>query len=201
VLAAAARSRQHWLLDHLRAAAERPRSDAIDEHWLLAVLGDTGDLPRILSIGRAKILGPARFRVASACGCATIVGELIREMHEEAPIHAALAADAFFRITGVRADRPERIPIAELGGEPDELANEVRICDPEAASKAWSMLGARMGSRRWVGGLDVEGLAVESMPKTLDLEARWGLQLRAAFRGSVASLPWDVERFPFGDAA
>lgn len=187
------------MLDHLRTAAERPRSDAIDEHWLLAVLGDTVDLPRILAICRAKILGPERFRVASACGYAAVVEELVREMHDEAPIHGALAADAFFRITGVRADRPERIPLVELGGEPDELADEVRICDPDAASRAWATLKGRMDSRRWVRGLDADGLAVESLPTTLDLETRWGLQLRAAYRASAANVAWDAERFPFGE--
>ena len=33
---------------------------------------------------------------------------------------------------------------------------------------------------------------------TLDLEARWSLQLRAAFTGKDVHVAFDTERFPFG---
>jgi hypothetical protein len=196
VLFAAARSGQRWLIDHVRKAAERPSAEAQDEYWLLAILGDAPTWPRVLEILQTKALGLDRFRLLSAFGYAAAVEELLRVMHAGTPLDGALAADAFFRITGVRADRPERIPRLEPEAAPDELADEVRVCDPEGASRAWSTLKGKMGDRRWVRGLDAAALDVDRLPKTIDLEARWGLQVRAAM-ARAATPAWDPERFPF----
>jgi hypothetical protein len=197
-LCAAARSGHRLLLDHLRAVAQRPHSGADDELWLLATLGGASDVPLLLEIVRAKIPGAGRFRILSALGCAPAVEELLGLMRDGTPLEGALAADAFFRITGVRADLPERIPFVAPDAVPDELADEVRAGDPEVASRAWSAVKGRMSSGRWVRGLEVDNLSVDRLPKELDLEARWGIQLRAAATRSIEALAWDAERFPFG---
>jgi hypothetical protein len=197
-LSAAARSGHRLLVDHLRAVALRPHSGADDELWLLATLGGASEVPLLLEIVRAKIPGAGRFRILSALGCAPAVEELLGLMRDGTALEGALAADAFFRITGVRADRPERIPLVEPDAPPDDFADEVRAGDAEVASRAWSAVKGRMGSGRWVRGLEVDTLTAGSLPKELDLEARWGIQLRAAAARSSEALAWDAERFPFG---
>jgi hypothetical protein len=200
VLWGAARSGQPWLLDHLRESAARPASSVRAEHRLLAILGDATDAARVLPLVRNKTLGLDRLRLLPAFGFAPAVEELLRIMREGTPLEGALAADAFFRITGVRADRPERIAVIEPGPEPGavpELADEARICDAAAAARAWSTLKARIGPIRWIRGMAADALPPQSLPKIVDLEARWGLQLRAAARRSAAHLAWDSERFPF----
>lgn len=195
---AAARTRQPWLLRRLRSAATEPSVRAIDEHLALAALGGPADIPLLLAVSRAQDIGWYRFAVLALCGRAPAVHELLRWMGEGSAVEAALAGAAFFRVTGIDVQRSDRVPLVPEGAEPDELSDEIKACDVGAAEKKWRQVEARMGDARWARGVAVESLPVEQLPLTLDLEARWSLQLRAAFTGKNVRVAFDTERFPFG---
>jgi hypothetical protein len=57
--------------------------------------------------------------VLALLGRAAAVDELLRAMKKGPPVDAALAGAAFFRITGVDVERPERLPLVAPGAEPD----------------------------------------------------------------------------------
>jgi hypothetical protein len=196
-LEAAARGGQPWLLDELRRATASPSPDAVEQHLMLAILGGPADLAPILSVGRSPALGWSRFTILAACGRAQAVAELLRVMRQGPPVEAALAAAAFFRVTGLDVRLPERIPLVPEGTEAGELDEEIKTCDAALAEEVWRKIEPRMGGSRWAGGADADALAPGDAPLTLDLEARRALHLRAAFARPAARLAADVERFPF----
>jgi uncharacterized protein (TIGR02270 family) len=196
-LEAAARSRLSWLLDHLRAAAQTPSPAALPEHLLFAALSEPADTSLAAALGAAPVLAWDRFRVLALLGRRGAVEELLRTMKAGPAVEAALAGAAFFRITGVDVERPERLPLTAPGTEPDELADEIKACDVGKAEQAWRRIADRLAAdRRWSRGADIESRRAEELPAAADLETRWGAHLRRAFREGVA-IVLDDERFPF----
>ncbi len=187
-LEAAARTRLPWLLDHLRAAARTPSPTALSEHLLFAALSEPADTSAAAALGAAPVLAWDRFRVLALLGRRAAGEELLRTMKEGPAVEAALAGAAFFRITGVDVERPERVPLTAPGTEPDELADEIKACDFGKAEQAWRRIADRLASdRRWSRGADVEARRAEELPAAVDLETRWGAHLRRAFREGVAN--------------
>jgi hypothetical protein len=197
VLEAAARSGQPWLLEHLREVARRPAVSALPEHLIYAALAEPVDAPAVLALGRTAALGWDRFRILALFGRATAVEELLRTMKEAPAVEGALAGAAFFRITGVDVERPERLPLAAPGAPADELTEEIKACDAEKAEQAWHRLAGRFASTgRWARGQDVDQRSGAELPASLDLETRWGAHLRHARRTGTAVI-LDEERLPF----
>jgi len=194
-LVAAARTGQTWLLSHLASA--RPVAEQREALRLLALLGGVEHAPLIIAAAREPALGLARFGLLAACGRACAVEVLLEFMHDGAEVEAALAGRAFTRITGVDVARPERIPLVARGQEPDDFSEDIPRCDAALAEKAWAALRPQLGDRRWAGGGAVEPASAASLPMALDLELRWGVQLRAAFESPAEHAPFDDERFPF----
>jgi uncharacterized protein (TIGR02270 family) len=196
-LEAAARTAQPWFLDYLRSKAVGTSAQDMNGALFLAALGGPDDLPALLAIGDNQDLGWFRFTVLALCGRSQAVEALLRVMQEGPPVDVALAGIAFFRITGIDVQLPERIPLVPEGIPPDELSDEIKTCDPERAARGWESIKSSMGTLRWVRGNDVTSLAYDQLPHSLDLETRWSLQLRAAFEQPMANTSFDTERFPF----
>jgi hypothetical protein len=196
-LETAARAGRPWLLDRLRATAAAPSARAIDEHLLLAMIGDAADAPRLVDIARSAEIGWYRYGVLALCGRAPAVEELLRTMREGAPVDGALAAAAFRRVTGIDVRRAERIPLVPPGNEADEISDEIKACDAARATRAWDAVRARMGAARWVYGEDPDALPVAALPATFDLEIRFAVHLRSAFTNPARPPRFDHETFPF----
>ncbi len=196
-LEAAARGGWPWLLDRLRAGARVPSVRAVDEHMLLAMIGQADDTDRLVALGRSAELGWYRYALLAVCGRAPAVEELLRTMRESAPVDAALAAAAFHRVTGMDVRRAERIPLVPAGADPDDLTDEIKACDAALAARSWDDARARMGGARWVRGEDADALAADALPVNLNLELRYALQLRAAFARPGQGARFDTEWFPF----
>jgi hypothetical protein len=198
-LEVAARTRQPWLLEQLRATAAAPSARAVDQHLMLAILsaGEPADLALLSALGRSPELGWYRYALLALWARAPAVEELLRTMREAAPVDAALAAAAFHRVTGIDVRRAERIPLVPAGAPADELCDEIKACDTQAAERAWEAARARIGAARWIRGADAESLNVATLPATLDLETRHAWQLRSQFHDPQAQVPFDAERFPF----
>jgi uncharacterized protein (TIGR02270 family) len=196
-LEAAARSGLSWLLDHLHAVAKTPSSTALSEHLLFAALSEPADKAAVAALGAAPVLTWDRFRVLALLGRREAVEELLRTMKAGPDVETALAGAAFFRVTGVDVERPERLPLTAPGAEPDELADEIKACDVGKAEQSWRRIANRLGAQgRWSRGADVESRRLEELPAAVDLETRWGAHLRWAFREGTA-VALDDERFPF----
>jgi hypothetical protein len=196
-LEAAARTGLSWLLDHLRASAQSPSPAALPEHLLFAALSEPADASLAAALGAATVLAWDRFRVLALLGRREAVEELLRKMKSGPAVEAALAGAAFFRITGVDVERPERVPLMAPGADPDELADEIKACDVGKAEQAWRRIAGRLAvDRRWSRGAEIESGRAAEFPVAVDLETRWGAHARRAFREGLA-VTLDDERFPF----
>lgn len=180
-LEAAVRAHSPGLLRELRRSAAAPDVTRVEAHLLFSVLASSEDVPRVLELGRASGLGWERYRVWVACGRAPAVEALLAVMRGPDRVEAALAGEAFRRITGVNVALAERVPLVPSGTEPDAFTDLVHVCDPGRAERAWAALRDRMGAARWAHGVDVETTPPEALTRAVDLEARWAAELRAAF--------------------
>jgi hypothetical protein len=194
---AAARSGQPWLLERLRGTAAAPSPAAIDEHMMLAVLAGSAEQTLVAELGRRKDLGWYRFSLLALSGSGAAVEALLEVMQQGPPVDAALAGQAFYRITGIDASGADRIPLLPDGAEPDESADEIRACDIERAQQGWQAVKGRMAQGRWHYGMEAGSLMPAELPPTFDLETRWCLQVRAAFESPDAKIAFDGESFPF----
>jgi hypothetical protein len=194
---AAARTGQRWLLERLRGAAAQPSPKGIDELVMLAVLAGPAEQSLVAKVGRCRELGWSRFNVLALAGTAAAVEVLLEVMQQGPAVDAALAAQAFHRITGITAQGTERVPLLPDGAEPDESADEILACDVERARQGWQAVKGVMAQRRFHYGVDAATLATSGLPLTFDLETRWCLQVRAAHEHPDANVVFDAEVFPF----
>ena len=179
-LFAAAWTRQPWLLEYCRAQSQTPSAENWDAILLLAILGTTQDLSRILHLGKLAALGPTRFQALAALGHFEVLPILLESLRGS-DLEAAIAAgEAFTKITGI------------------EIGSEMPI-PPEVyqAWEAWkkSRLNCASGTR-WRRGLNVSDDAAKGALDQLDLESRWETCLRGKFEGTWSGRLMDLEAFP-----
>jgi hypothetical protein len=196
-LSAAARTRKPWLIDYLVENTTEPSPSCVEELRLLAFLSEAQQAEMLVARVCVAALGDARFGLLAACGRRPAVEALLGLMRDGTPVEAALAGRAFTRITGVDVSLPERIPLVPQGEEPDELADQINLCDVARAQHSWRALQSTMLDARWVRGLALDGVPPNRLCSNLDLESRWGAQLRAAHFGTGSQLLLDTEAFPF----
>jgi hypothetical protein len=193
-LAAGAATRQPWVLEFLRQVAATPDPQRLEEHLLFAILAGPADLPLVRTLGASPALGWDRYRILVLCGRAAAVEDLLVVMKGADPVEGALAAAAFYRITGIDVTGEARTPLVAAGSAPDDFTDEIRCCDLARAEKVWSATKADMAGGRWSYGVDAEAAAPETLPDAVDLEARWAAELRAGFRDARRRLRFTHER-------
>lgn len=180
-LFAAAWQGQRWVLDYCRAVAVRPVPENWDALWLLCVLGQADDLPRIFVMARAAELGPPRLTLLGVYGHPQVMSDLLAALESKDAELSRAAAGAFEKITGseVRAR-------AESADAPPDSA---------LAGRAWQLLKAKFPTAvRLCRGHDISrGLPPENLA-TLDLESRWEACLRGRFANRWERQPLDAEQ-------
>ncbi len=199
---AAAWARQKWLLEHCRKLSNNP----LPEHWdsilVLAILGESSDLERILAAGKATQFGPQRFQALGAFGHPGVVDTLLEGIESEDPLTAVAAGAAFTKITGADVESNKRVQIRpENGSEPDEFEQEfleeVVLPSPQAAQTHWKKVKEEFSKgTRWCRGFDLGLGATDEILTQLDLESRWEACLRGKFRGTWQGSLIDLEAFP-----
>jgi uncharacterized protein (TIGR02270 family) len=201
-LTAAAWTRQPRLVEHCRtiAAVAAPHQRAA--LGLLAVLGEPGDIDRLLAAARTAALGPDRFEWLASFGHVGVGEALLAGMALPDPKAAAAAMAAFTRMTGIDVSSGKHVPVQpDIEGtavataiDPD-LLDDVPVPDLEKASRFWAAAGARFhAGARWAGGHDVGGPAGLEIAGTLDLRTRWEAHLRARHAGHWTGNAADLER-------
>lgn len=202
-LIAAAWARQDWLLEYCRSKAKQSRGRDAMASRMLAILGGPEDLPVLLSLGRERALGPARFDLLASFGHPACVELLIFAMEREPPSSAAAAAAAFARITGEVVETSRRVPAIAQGGdslseEEQQEGDEVFVPDSARARSLWDGRRANFekGSSRWIRGKDAESLLPPHLSSRIDLRTRWERSLRAHFDGDWEGCAAELERFP-----
>jgi len=198
-LLAAAWSRQKWLLDHCRSAAERLDAAEFDAVWLLAVLGSPVELDRMLAAGRAAALGPRRFELLGAYGHPLVIELVFDGMKADDPLAASAAGAAFTRITGEAIESAERRVVQPAGGAPPdeferEFLPEVTLPDLRRAREHWQAHQKRYShGTRWCAGFDLSQPASREVLGKLPLPARYEACLRAHYGGASAISPFTLE--------
>lgn len=190
-----------------RKAAEAPSPDEMTALRLLAILGGTGDLPRIRELGRAAELGPDRFGLVGSYGHPALVDDLLVALRDEDPETAAAAGGAFTKMTGVPVEGPStaQVPLDEPaeGAEPDafeiEFVDDVPIPDADLAEREWARLRQALGaSERICRGVDAARIDERAF-SALDLESRREVCLRRHFQRAWNGSPIPLEVFPQGE--
>ena len=201
-LLAAAWSRIPGVLTLTRQAAEITTPDKVSQLYLLAVLGDPQDLPRLRTIVSTVALGPARFPIAAAFGHPGLMDLLLIEVASPDPATAVAAGEAFTRITGQSVDSAERVRLPPEGTPPadefeSEFQDEVLLPDPDLARKHWEKAQPQFsGAIRLARGLDLTRGATPQVLGQLDLKSRFDAALRGRFQGSWPGSSIDLEAFP-----
>lgn len=206
-LYAAGWTQQKWLLPHCRSFAANPTPENWDAVVLLAILGKSDELQRILSIGKRADLGPKRFQILGAYGHPESVEELIRGM-ESSDLRSAVAAGAAFtKLTGCDIESDKRVQLApEDGHEPDEFEkeflDEAKLPDVQKARAHWAKVKPQLSRfTRVCRGFDLSQGAKPEILDQLDMESRWETCLRGKFEGTWQGGPFDLEKFPQPKAA
>ena len=198
-LLAAAWARKGWVLDYCRSLS----SPAMPENWdallLLAILGQSIDLPRILAIGRTGDLGPRRFQLLGAFGHPEVVNDLMVGIENKDPAIAAAAGSCFTKITGVDVSRyegAESTSKQSSQAESEQVALDGSVPPGSAiAVREWRKLKSKFSSgQRWVRGLDVSRGLPAGAAEEIDLESRWEACLRGRFEGTWKASDLDLEQ-------
>jgi hypothetical protein len=180
-LLAATWQAQRWALDYCRAMAARPAPEHWDVHWLLCVLGQPEDLPRVLAIARTAELGPRRLKLLGVYGHPQGVSDLFAALEGPSAELATSAAGAFEKITGVNVS-----PSAESAGGPPNTA---------LAGSAWQSLKAKTPAAvRLCRGHDISRGVPSEVLAALDLESRWEACLRGRFVNRWEAGALDLEQ-------
>lgn len=200
-LLAAVWTRQRWLLDYCRSLASKPSPDNWDALWLLAVLGQPGDLDAVRQICRGTQLGSRRWQLYASYGHPRLVGDLLVVMTGKDVREAMAAGAAFTKITGAEIASPKRAPLdAEEGHEPDEFERESSDEDflpsPELALQHWQSVKDRFAQGvRWRQGLDMSRGPTPEQLAQLDREGMWEACLRGQYEGTWKGSPQQFEAF------
>lgn len=201
-LAAAAWTRQRWLLGHCREIADRAEQEHAPDMRILGILGEPEDLPRVLRLCAADRLGPTRFGAVGTFGHSATLEALLEAIRSPDPRTAVAAGAAFTKITGASIDSQTRAILPpENGSPPDdfdrEFLEEVILPNPEVAEGHWQKTKDVLSKgARWCHGHDLTHSASEATLDQLDMESRWEERLRARYRGTWDGLRTHLERFP-----
>ncbi|HEX5576515.1 MAG TPA: hypothetical protein VFX42_11615, partial [Gemmatimonadales bacterium] len=185
-----------------RQLAETPTLDNLYALELLAILGETEDVQRVIALAKVKELGPARFKLVGAFGHPALIELVLAELTNSDPEAAVAAAAAFTKMTGLDIESKERTALPPKSGEQSdefeaEFAEEVTLPNPELARAHWDKVKPQfVRTTRLCRGMDISrGAPPEALAK-LDMESRWELFLRSKFNRTWAGAPADLERFP-----
>lgn len=199
-LIAAVRRGSRLLLPHLREIAARPSLSMLEEHLLFAMLSTPEDASLMATLASSPALGWERFRLLAAFGRPAAGQALLLTIEQEKdPVVVALAGAALTQLTGIDSALPERIPVVAPGtpAEDTDLADEIKRCDPVRARHGWEAIVPRAkGMGRLARGYAVDDMVPAGIPGSLDLEARFAIQVRAAHAGRISAVTFDDESFP-----
>jgi len=185
-----------------RQIAASPTLDDLHALELLAILGTTDDLQRVIAIAKLKELGPARFKLVGTFGHPGLMELLIAELSNPDPEIAAAAGAAFSKMTGQEIDSKDRATLPPPdGGQADdfeqEFLDEVTLPDPKLARAHWDKVKSRFTrATRLCRGFDFSRGASPETVTMVDMESRWELFLRSRFNRTWNGSPADLERFP-----
>ena len=178
-LRAAARTRQRWLLDHLRAAAREPTPAKREELLLLAALAVASDVPRMLELGMDAKLGALRFEILGALGHPGGIPEILAGLDAEGPALATAAARAFTKLTGESLETGERFAAT---GEDAELAPDLAKPSSARAAAHWRRTERDMRkSARVCQGLGIDPSVPPAERDRLDMESLADLDTMYSF--------------------
>jgi uncharacterized protein (TIGR02270 family) len=200
--AAAAWTRQSFLLPYCRTVAANGKPEGWDAALILAILGKPEDRSVILSLGTNPSLGSKRYQLLSAYGHPNSVEELTREMVSPDARAAVAAGAAFTKITGCDVESDKQVQLApEDNHEPDEFEkeflDEAKLPEVQRGQAFWQKNKDRFAKgTRWCRGFDLSHGAKPEILDQLDMESRWETCLRGKFEGTWQGSPIDLERFP-----
>jgi uncharacterized protein (TIGR02270 family) len=195
-------TQQTWLPGYCRSLAANPIRENEDALMLLAILGESSDLPCIQNLGRSSALGPKRLQILGAFGHPGVIEGLIHEMGNSNLRSAVAAGAAFTKITGRNVESDKRVELPpEDGHEPDEFEkeflDEAKLPDAQRALAHWQKVKESFAKgTRWCRGFDISQGAKPDILDQLDMESRWEACLRDKFEGTWQGNPMDLERFP-----
>lgn len=185
-LYAAARTGQKWLLEYCRCLAAGPLAENWEPLRLLAILGQSSDLERILAIGRCEPLGPQRFEILASFGHPRVIPDLLVGMESPDPETAAAAGAAFAKITGFDVTA-EAVAPTEAAANPEveeEASEELSRPDAKLAGRHWLQIRDQFRKgRRWRRAMEISRPLDASVLATLDLECQFEILLRGAYEG------------------
>jgi len=193
-------TRQNFLLPYCRSAAAKPALENWEGLQLLAILGKTEDLQRIMAFGRLPELGPRRFQLLGSYGHPEVVEELILGMAGTDLRSAVAAGTAFLKITGCDVESDMRVQLPpEDGHEPDEFEkeflDEAKLPDIQKARNHWNKVKPQLSSLTRVGrGFDLGKVTGPEILDQLDMESRWEFCLRGKYDGTWSGRPFDLEK-------
>jgi hypothetical protein len=201
-LLAAVWTRQRWLLEYCRSLASKPLPANWDALWLLAVLGQPGDLDAVRQICRGAQLGSQRWQLYATYGHPRLVGDLLVVIAGKDVRDALAAGVAYTKITGAEIASQKRVRLdPEEGHEPDEFEreflDEAFLPSPELAMQHWQSVKDRFAQGvRWRQGLDVSRGPTLQQLAQLDREGIWEARLRGQYEGTWRGSPQQFEAFP-----
>jgi hypothetical protein len=201
-LLAAVWTRQRWLLEYCRSLASKPLPANWDALWLLAVLGQPGDLDAVRQICRGAQLGSQRWQLYASYGHPRLVGDLLVVIAGKDVRDALAAGAAYTKITGAEIASQKRVQLdPEEGHEPDgferEFLDEAFLPSPELAMQHWQSVKDRFAQGvRWRQGLDVSRGPTLQQLAQLDREGIWEARLRGQYEGTWRGSPQQFEAFP-----
>jgi uncharacterized protein (TIGR02270 family) len=185
-----------------RQLAETPTPENLYALELLAVLGTSEDVQRMIAIAKVKDLGPARLKLVGSFGHPVLMELLLAELANPDPEVATAAGAAFSKITGQEIDPKDRTTLPPKDGkEPDEFEaeflDEITLPNPNLARTQWDKMKPEFArATRLCKGFDLSrGASPETLAK-LDMESRWEYFLRSRFNRVWSGSPADLERFP-----
>ena len=162
-----------------RQLAETPTPENLYALELLAVLGTSEDVQRMIAIAKVKDLGPARLKLVGSFGHPVLMELLLAELANPDPEVATAAGAAFSKITGQDIDSKNRTTLPPKDGkEPDEFEaeflDEVTLPDPALARAQWAKMKPRFSqATRVCRGFDLSRGASADILAKLDMESRW----------------------------
>ena len=198
-LEAGAWCRVPGVLAALRHLAEAPSPERMDALYLLAVLGGVEDAPRIRALVETGDLGPARFRLAGACGDPTLMELVLAGTESPDPGTASAAGAAFTRLTGVETGSGVRAALPPPGGPPPdafeaEFLDRVTLPDASAARREWEVLRPALAQvPRICRGTDASHALGD---EGVEMESRHDLLLRRRFHDEWNGTARTLALFP-----
>ncbi|HEX3020175.1 MAG TPA: hypothetical protein VHP36_07725 [Chitinispirillaceae bacterium] len=180
-------TRQSWLLDYWRKAAQSVELPDFYSLEQLAILATDKDFSLIKSLINNRLTAPQKYRIAGIYGNPLLMDEILSGMRNDDPLSASAAGAAFYKITGINVESGVRVPVLQPGqAEPDEFEkeflDEVTLPDPDLAEKKWeNIAGDFSQGTRFCRGMAVNPDMPPDTFDKFDLTSRREAYIRAYF--------------------